>query len=568
MHQKADERSRTDIYPKIFEKLISPSGEMTKISYSKGRFLGKGGFARVYELINDTTGDIFACKFIEKDAVSKSRARHKLMSEIKIHKCLHHPNIVQFFHFFENEDYVQILLELCPNQSLSELMKRRKRLTQVEAQSYMFQVLNGIKYLHSHKILHRDIKLGNIFLSEKMEVKIGDLGLAAKLEYDGERKKTICGTPNYIAPEILDGRVGHSFECDVWSLGVLLYTLLIGKPPFETKDIKTTYRRIKMNLYTFPENVELSDEAKALIGSILILDYNRRPGIDQILAHEFFTKLPFPKFLPISTLAIPPSQVYLSQFLKESELVEKQTARAFSQESRIEKAEPIPKSTRRFQSKETKREKETAKPKITPYLSSYPGTNNDGPMLWVTKWLDYSSRYGVGYVLSNDSVGVIFNDSTKIIMSPDHEEFQYISSSKLVDVVSTHTFIDYPTEINKKVMLLQLFQKQLKSKPNLERSLKKPFDHVKKWASTSHAMIFRLTNKVIQVVFRDSTELFLSSEKKSMTFVNKGKEVLTMMLAAAMESGNKHLIKRLKYSKEVLTTMLKAEKKEGKCNLR
>ena len=327
MLPKAEDRLRIDIYPKIYEKLISPSGEITKVSYSKGRFLGRGGFARVYEVINQTTGDIFACKFIEKEAISKSRARHKLMSEIKIHKSLNHANIVQFFHFFETEDFVHILLELCKNQSLSELMKRRIRLTQVEVQSYMFQVLTGMKYLHSLKILHRDIKLGNIFLTDKMEVKIGDFGLAAKLEYEGERKKTICGTPNYIAPEILDGRTGHSFECDVWSLGVLLYTLLVGKPPFETQDVKTTYRRIKMNLYSFPGNVEISEQAKALVNKILVLDYSRRPGIDQILQDEFFCKLPFPKVLPASTLAIPPSQVYLSQFLLQSLETENQKIR-------------------------------------------------------------------------------------------------------------------------------------------------------------------------------------------------------------------------------------------------
>lgn len=85
------------------------------------------------------------------------------------------------------------------------------------------------------------LKLGNLFINEKMEIKIGDFGLATKLEFEGDRKRTICGTPNYIAPEILEGRNGHSYEVDTWSLGVIIYTLLIGKPPFETSDVKTTY---------------------------------------------------------------------------------------------------------------------------------------------------------------------------------------------------------------------------------------------------------------------------------------------------------------------------------------
>ena len=93
-----------------------------------------------------------------------------------------------------------------------------------------------MKYLHSNKVIHRDLKLGNLFLNDKMEIKIGDFCLATKLDFEGEKKKTICGTPNYIAPEILEGKTGHSYEVDVWSLGVIIYTLLIGKPPYETPE--------------------------------------------------------------------------------------------------------------------------------------------------------------------------------------------------------------------------------------------------------------------------------------------------------------------------------------------
>ena len=93
------------------------------------------------------------------------------------------------------------------------------------------------------------LKLGNLFLNKNMELKLGDFGLATRLEFEGEKKRTICGTPNYIAPEVLDGKVGHSYEVDVWSLGVIIYAMLIGKPPFETPDVKTTYKKIKMNQY-------------------------------------------------------------------------------------------------------------------------------------------------------------------------------------------------------------------------------------------------------------------------------------------------------------------------------
>jgi polo-like kinase 1 len=109
---------------------------------------------------------------------------------------------VKLEHVFEDSENVYIILELCTNQSLNELIKRRRRLMEIEVQTYILQLINGVKYLHGNRIIHRDLKLGNFFLSDKMELKIGDFGLAAKLEFDTEKRHTVCGTPNYIAPEI------------------------------------------------------------------------------------------------------------------------------------------------------------------------------------------------------------------------------------------------------------------------------------------------------------------------------------------------------------------------------
>ena len=95
------------------------------------------------------------------------------------------------------------------------------------------------------------IQLGNIFLDDKMQVKLGDFGLATVITFDGERKRTLCGTPNYIAPEILT-KAGHSVEVDIWSTGCIMYTLLVGKPPFETTSLKETYKKIKMCEYIIP----------------------------------------------------------------------------------------------------------------------------------------------------------------------------------------------------------------------------------------------------------------------------------------------------------------------------
>lgn len=152
---------------------------------------------------------------------------------------------------------------------MSDLMRRRKLLTEPETRFYMIQLLDGLKYLHDESVIHRDLKLGNLFLDANMHVKVGDFGLATRVMTPDERKRTVCGTPNYIAPEILDGKNGHSYEVDIWSTGVVLFTLMFGKPPYESVDVKSTYKRILANSYSFPDTVHSSEDTKNLIRCIL-----------------------------------------------------------------------------------------------------------------------------------------------------------------------------------------------------------------------------------------------------------------------------------------------------------
>jgi len=167
----------------------------------------------------------------------------QLYAEIKIHKSLEHPNIVDFLDCFEDSENVYMTLGLCHTGSLMDMLRRRRRFTEPESRFFMVQLIGACHYMHNHQVIHRDLKLGNIFLDGRMNVKVGDFGLAALIESEGERKKTICGTPNYIAPEVLfDTANGHSFEVDTWSIGVILYTLVVGRPPFQTKDVKEIYQ--------------------------------------------------------------------------------------------------------------------------------------------------------------------------------------------------------------------------------------------------------------------------------------------------------------------------------------
>lgn len=273
--------------------------------YSKGRFLGKGGFAKCYEVTDLATKALYAAKIVAKASIAKPRAMAKLKSEIAIHRSLDNDKVVKFYDYFEDNDFVYIILELCPNQTLNDFMRKRpsRRLSEPEALFYFYDLIIGLKYLHRRHVIHRDLKLGNLFLDAEMRIKIGDFGLAAQLEYEGERKRTVCGTPNYIAPEILDGKNGHSYEVDVWSLGVILYTMVVGRPPFETADVKTTYRRIRHNQYSFPEGVPLSDAVKNLIVSILRTEARARPSLDDILASQWMRSFQLPPPVPHSVAA-------------------------------------------------------------------------------------------------------------------------------------------------------------------------------------------------------------------------------------------------------------------------
>jgi serine/threonine protein kinase len=134
-----------------------------------------------------------------------------------------HPNIVKFIECFEDNNNIYMILELCPNKSLMDMLRARKRFTEPEARFILLQLLGALKYMHGKKVIHRDLKLGNIFLDADMNIKLGDFGLAALIMNDGDRKRTICGTPNYIAPEVLfGGGQGHSFEVDLWGVGVIM----------------------------------------------------------------------------------------------------------------------------------------------------------------------------------------------------------------------------------------------------------------------------------------------------------------------------------------------------------
>ena len=593
----------------IEEKINDPHSYQKIRKYAKGKLLGRGGFARCYEFICQDNNRVFAAKVVNKQNLVKDRQKQKLRTEIKIHKSLHHNQVVAFEHNFEDEENVYMLLEVCQNQTLNELLKRRVKLSEIEVQCYIIQLIKGLQYLHSHKIIHRDLKLGNLFLTDKLELKIGDFGLATKLDYDGEKKSTICGTPNYIAPEVIDGS-GHSYEVDIWAIGIIIYALIIGNPPFETKELKKTYDNIKIINFKFPEEAKISYTAKKLIRKILVKDPKKRPSLDEILMDDFFNQgSAIPKLLPSATLATPPSLEYIRRFMPnadENGICHLHEKEKLEEELRIKKAkkENINQSDNRGV---TPKSEESSTKEIS-NMSTNQGEKNEngdkqklkGAEVYVVKWVDYTSKYGLGYLLNNGNIGVYFNDCTKILLSTRTNTINYIERKvdEKKDMIYSFPLNEFPKEMEKKVLIFKNFKKYFeeeikddkereekekeedkeiimcktskkKNVKKLEKSktipkesdLKEEIIFLTKWMRTKQSIIFRLSNKTIQVGFKDHTEVILCPD--TINYRNKKGEISIFKIDEALNSSNYEMNKRIKYTQNILRKMIQSNKEKA-----
>lgn len=213
----------------------------------------------------------------------------RVRQEVAIHARLKHPSILELFTFFEDTNYVYLVLELAQNGALHRyLVDKQKTLSEFEAANVLSQVVNGLQYLHSNNIMHRDMSMANLLLSDTMHVKIADFGLATQLDHHFENKHTtLCGTPNYISPEVAS-RASHGLPTDVWGLGCLLFILLVGRPPFDTNGVKSTLTQVVIGNFTIPEHV--SAEARDLIQRLLCKDPNKRIRLNEVVMHPFMMR--------------------------------------------------------------------------------------------------------------------------------------------------------------------------------------------------------------------------------------------------------------------------------------
>mmetsp|Transcript_34767 Transcript_34767/g.81264 ORF Transcript_34767/g.81264 Transcript_34767/m.81264 type:complete len:517 (-) Transcript_34767:71-1621(-) len=263
---------------------------------SEDRVLGAGQFAVVRHAIHKETKQEVAVKVIKKEMFKGQKEELRLKAEVDIMKSVHHPNCIKFYEMFDSRSKVYIVMELVTGGELFDRIVEKDHYNESEAANIFCQIMSALAYLHKNGIVHRDIKPENIIYQsreESSQVKLADFGLAAMLGAGTTQDtlKTLCGTPSYLAPEVIDGsNRGYGKTCDIWSTGVILYILLCGCPPFgQGVSMPVLFDRIKRGNYSFPDKhwSGVSDDAKDIVMRMLTVDPVARITAEGTLQHEW-----------------------------------------------------------------------------------------------------------------------------------------------------------------------------------------------------------------------------------------------------------------------------------------
>ena len=284
----------------------------TKINFYKyGRLIGQGAFGKVNIGLNVLSGRIVAVKSFIKDELKNSQNMSKILYETNLMRKLNHPNITKILETFEDDKFILIIMEYINGGNLFSFVKKRRKLSEKISKFLFRQIILGIQHIHSKKIVHRDIKLENILIDLNNKIKICDFGIGIMLESEDELIHDQCGTPMYMAPEIiLNSKKGgyKGFPVDIWSAGIALYIMLSGTLPFSYKNnreknegdisgngislsnnnnYELQYSIINKN----PKKIKkISAEARDLLNGLLNKDPTKRLTIDEILNHPWLKK--------------------------------------------------------------------------------------------------------------------------------------------------------------------------------------------------------------------------------------------------------------------------------------
>jgi serine/threonine protein kinase len=242
--------------------------------YNTIKFLGKGVFSEVYLIQHKQTEELFARKCIRHNKVNLKDRELLIMKKIK------HPNIVSFYDSFEDSNQLNIIIEYCEKGDLQEFLNGRK-MKEKHALHYFYQILQGLNYLHSNNIIHRDIKPQNILIDKYNVCKIADFGFARYKEED-TLLKTVCGSPLYMAPEIIK-KQHYTESADIWSAGVLFYQMLTGSQPFKCSSFYELSKLVDDGEDCIKYPPYMTAVSRDILQKVLIFDYNERIGIQECL---------------------------------------------------------------------------------------------------------------------------------------------------------------------------------------------------------------------------------------------------------------------------------------------
>jgi len=257
------------------------------------KVLGKGSYGKVMLVRHKSEATVFAMKMLRKDNVVKRNQVEHTKTERSVLEAVSHPFIVNLHYAFQTPKKLYIVLEYCAGGELFFHLSRAGRFSEGRCKFYASEILLALEYLHSLDIIYRDLKPENLLLDSDGHAKVTDFGLSKEGIQDNVSARTMCGTPEYLAPEILDKR-GHGKAVDWYSLGALIYEMLTGLPPYYTRDREKLFERIRKGDLTYPSYV--TPTAKSLLQALLFADPNRRlgggPGDgEEVKAHAFWTGL-------------------------------------------------------------------------------------------------------------------------------------------------------------------------------------------------------------------------------------------------------------------------------------
>lgn len=273
-----------------FSYISSPSDLSDK--YHIKNIIGKGVSSTVRHCFDKSGTKEYAVKII--DLTSDPSIIDSIRSEINVLKqCAGHQHIIELHDVFQSPAFVFLVLEMCKGGELFEHLNRAVKLSEKQTKHIIRQLLTAVEYIHSKHIVHRDLKPENILLDENMNVKVSDFGFAVNVSHDSELHD-LFGTPSYMAPEVYlqsmyDDVPGYGRPVDIWAVGVIMYTLLAGLPPFWNRRQHLMIRMILEGNYCFrsPEWDEITNDAKDLISRMLVVNSSERLTAQQCLAHPF-----------------------------------------------------------------------------------------------------------------------------------------------------------------------------------------------------------------------------------------------------------------------------------------